>query len=265
MNPADISSEANITLNDHGQYEIKFKRGLPDFAPYYPRRFAIAHEIAHTYWFAGPNTCSPLSSLQRRSGTDRTIEIICNRFAASLLLPRRRVIRAMQLLATNFEPTLLPLFAIPKLSEYFKIAERAVAQRLYFFLGPKIKAIVCLRLETNRNPLFKPLMSEKRSWISSWCAFPSQMSERTLENGFRIPLQRKKRIPDDMMPAIEMGSTQELELDPRWAIGVEPAPSENARKRFSNIESTAPPRGYACKLNVRVKNQTEERMYLAIF
>src|SRR2546428_779785 len=55
----DLSGDASLE-HWEGQFTIYYKRGLPP-----PRmRFAIAHEIGHTYWFQPGEGTKPLSPLQ---------------------------------------------------------------------------------------------------------------------------------------------------------------------------------------------------------
>jgi hypothetical protein len=140
-----ISSDARISPVDFGVYRITFREGLPDYGPYYPRRFAIAHEIGHTYWFASDSKGLPLSPYQNRVGADKTIEGLCNRFAACLLLPRERLLKALTFLSAWKEGELAPLHIIPTLSDYFRVAERAIVQRLIFFLDLSLCTVICLR------------------------------------------------------------------------------------------------------------------------
>ena len=259
---AELSSEAHLVVNEYDRYEIRYKRGLPDYAPYFPRRFAIAHEIGHTYWFE-KNTCQPLSLIQRNVGTDSTIEILCNRFAASLLLPKKRLLTALSFVMRGRINCPLPLFAIPTLSEYFKVAERAVAQRLFFFLRPSLKAIICVRSESVDQPLISEGIDSK-AWTTSWCALPSHLSERRFESETRIPFLAKKRIPDDMVPNVPFEQVHELELDSRWWKGIFPTDLITARIPFSKLPVHDKHNGYLYRTRVRLKRKTEERVYLAL-
>lgn len=59
-----------------------------NFRSHEDRRFWIAHEIGHMMWRDPKAKQQALSPLERQLGADPTIEWLCNRFAAALLLPR---------------------------------------------------------------------------------------------------------------------------------------------------------------------------------
>src|ERR1700737_4208792 len=77
---AAVVGKACIKPSQDEYYEITYNPILSHHA----LRFAIAHEIGHTYWFKPGGGAKPLSPLQRRLGSDPDIEDLCNRFAESL-------------------------------------------------------------------------------------------------------------------------------------------------------------------------------------
>lgn len=267
ISAANVSGDASISLGPRNKYEIFYKPGLPDFGPYYPRRFAVAHEIGHTYWFENAKSCKPLSSAQRVSGPDSTIEILCNRFAASLLLPKRRVSDALHFLAAETKSDVLPLPVIPVISEYFKVAERAVAQRLFFSHDPDLRAIVCLRNLDVANLDDAPLLDlhdtiPASKWVSSWCALPSGVSESRFEVGTRIPLASRKLIPFGMLPDVPSGEVCRLTVDSRWVWGA--TPTKYAGLKLDKIKQNDPATAFVYKSKIRQRNRVEERIYLAL-
>jgi hypothetical protein len=257
---ASIGSSAHILPIGAGKYKIVYKKGLPDFT----RRFAIAHEISHTYWFEPGGNGFPLSPLQKKSGRDPTIEILCNRFAASLLLPRRSVLTAFatEMKRSSAVETRIPLELIPRLSSRFEVAETAIAQRIFFCLDRPISAVLCLRNLESPDPLLVGKVDDK--WVTSWCALPSEVSEKGAQPGIRLPLRGRRRIPNSMIPIIGSNRVTELPLDASWWNYIRWTDDESSRKRLENDPGSSQRPAVAFRTTSRSQGRSEERLYLAL-
>lgn len=248
-----VTGRACIRPADNGLYTIYCRKDLPDSVA----RFAIAHELGHTLWFAPGGKAKPLSPMQSKLGTDTTVEYLCNRFAASLLLPRTRM---RELLSVGASPESVcanaPLHLIPIVSSKFRIAERAVARRLFFEISRRNVAIVRIRkaqcLKTNGAG--EPSTNR---WVTSWCVFSDDAYRREEISGFRIPLTGSARlVPPGMIPDTTTRGTFAVKLDGRWWDALKPKPIDSAKIPFERLPSLPARHGYACRVG--------DRLYIAI-
>jgi hypothetical protein len=154
------------------------------------QRFGIAHEIAHTFWFVKGEFGVPLSSLQRSIGEDKTIEWLCNRAAAALLLPRSQLEYALR----QF-PAILHL--IPEISRTYLVPERLVGRRLFHDLTDTNFSIVAVDGSVRDNAHV------------SWFAAPPNMKA--------LKRDLNRVIPFDLLPNIPSGTSSEVEVDGRWS------------------------------------------------
>jgi Zn-dependent peptidase ImmA (M78 family) len=228
-----LVGNACIRPADDDHYIIYYRRGLPSEVA----RFAIAHELGHTLWFAPGGGAKPLSPIQFRLGRDLTIEYLCNRFAASLLLPRTRIMKLFQNGYSKETEAGVTLHIIPRVSTEFRIAEQAVARRFFFELSQKSAAILCLRNAAIKSKLsHNPDESVSGRWVTSWCTLPNDSYKREEIPGFRIPLTSQGRlIPLDMIPEIPFGGTHTVSLDGRWWDGIKTKPMSSAKIPFERL------------------------------
>lgn len=229
---------ARIVPGDGG-FQIRLNPSLPVLA----QRFAIAHELGHTFWFASSGETTPLSPCQSVGARDPEIEMLCDRFAAALLLPRQRLFQWLR--AYGVEPAdERPCFELlTSAARAFSVAEQAVARRLYVDLRHSPLAIVWSR-RISRVRLFDSTASSSR-WETSWCAVPEFVRSAALGRQQTIALKSKRRIPDDMVPKIAERETIETHLDRRWSTGVTPQPRPSVRKKLDSWDSSPPCRGFA--------------------
>jgi Zn-dependent peptidase ImmA (M78 family) len=149
---SDVIGKACIKPSQDEYYEITCNPILSHRA----LRFAIAHEIGHTYWFKPGGGAKPLSPLQRRLGRDPDIEYLCNRFAESLLLPLSEI----QSLGIQDQESLPRLDLISSVSTKYKLEERAVVRKLFAGKGSRFAGVVCLQ----------KLPTQK--WTTRWSVIP---------------------------------------------------------------------------------------------
>jgi IrrE N-terminal-like domain len=176
------------------------------------QRFWIAHEIAHTFWFSQERLGSPLSPLQSALGPDDTIEWLCNRAAAALLLPKS------DLKKHAFDATYLHV--IPKLAKTHLISERLVARRLIQDIFQADIAVICV------SPPDESHSSARVSWATS-ARLPG--TER------REP--RGRFIPPELLPDLDEESTTRCELDGRWWTLIEPSRDGRAPVPLGRLKS----------------------------
>jgi Zn-dependent peptidase ImmA (M78 family) len=218
---ANLISNACIRPDGRGQYNIFYAQSLDHDE--YRRRFAIAHEIGHTYWFAPGGQGKPLSTIQWALGTDPGIEYLCDLFAAAFLLPRRRL---SPLLSSFGDATEMLLPVIPNLSETFKVPEKVVARRLFFELAKIGMAIVSLRVKATQDS------KNRFRWRTQWCLFPSELYEFP-RTDMKVPLKTNNRvIPDDMLPPFNSDAGIRTELDGRWWELLRTVPTKEAKIPF---------------------------------
>lgn len=223
----------------NGGFEIRLNPALPVLA----QRFAIAHELGHTFWFATRSDTTPLSPYQWVGARDPQIEMLCDRFAAALLLPRRRLLR--WLCAYGIKPTdEVPHFELlTPAARAFAVAEQAVARRLYVDLCPVPLAIVWAR-RVSRPALFDSV-GPVTHWETSWCAVPEFVRSAAAGRDQTIALKARRRIPDPMLPDVTGRKTVEVHLDRRWFTGVSPQPKSFVRKKLDLWDSCPSYDGYA--------------------
>ncbi len=192
------------------------------FSPYQEskdQRFGIAHEIAHTFWFAPGGEGRPLSPLQRAIGDDPTIEWLCNHAAAAILLPREDV-------RSTCEALPMVLHEIPAIADRYVVPEKMVARRLFHDLSRTDIDILMIRVEENRGT--------GNDGRVAWFA----LAPRTRPTVKEI---RSRVLPGGMLPDVPSNTTSEVELDGRWWLLVDSA-FRRARAKPLGTEEPQPTR-----------------------
>jgi hypothetical protein len=197
-------------------------------------RFAIAHEIGHTLWFAPGKGTEPLSPHQIALGYDREIESLCDRFAAALLLPRASFHAWVDHVSQANGPSFLA--RMPETARRFRVPERAVARRYFYEYQPRSVAVVCVART-------KPI-DESRGWSTKWCVLPPRPQRRAADT--TVPLRGARVIPDDMMPTGWSSRTHQQSLDGRWWQALEPQPTAKARVPLAKRHASTPRDGFVC-------------------
>lgn len=229
---------ARIVARD-GAFEIRLNPALPLIA----QRFAVAHELGHTFWFSSRHDTTPLSPYQWVGARDPEIEMLCDRFAAALLLPRQRLLRWLRAYGITSNDEAPHFELLRPAARAFDVAEQAVARRLYVDLRSCPLAIVWAR-RVSRPALFGSGTVDAH-WETSWCAVPEFVRAAALGSEQTIALKTRRRIPDLMLPAVTGRKTIEAHLDRRWFTGVTPQPKGAARKKLDAWESAPFCDGYA--------------------
>lgn len=229
---------ARIVAIDGG-FEIRLNPALPLLA----QRFAIAHELGHTFWFASRHNTAPLSPYQWVGARDPEIEMLCDRFAAALLLPRRHLLRWLNAYGTTVDDEVPHFELLTPAARVFQVAEQAVARRLYVDLRRVPLAMVWSRRVSPRT-LFTA-NAPATHWESSWCAVPEFVRSAAVQREQTIPLKGRRRIPDPMLPEVTGWETIAAHLDRRWLTGVTPQPKPAVRKKLDSWDSSPPCNGYA--------------------
>lgn len=181
-----------ISKTTQGGYEICYS----PFQRIEDRRFGIAHEIAHTFWLAPEEGGQPLSPLQRGLGDDPTIEWLCNRGAAALLLPRSDV-------AEFVGQPLKTLHLIPSIAKHYLVPERLVARRIFHDLGGADTFLLSARLKGNKGP-------RQRGQVVWFAAPPGSREVRKRLEGRIVPLE--------LLPEVPLGASVKTEVDGRWWV-----------------------------------------------
>lgn len=247
--PGNIIKEDACIIPKKDHYIIYYKKGLP----LHRRRFAIAHEIGHTYWFRPDGGKNPLSPIQQKISSfnsRQNIEYLCDRFAAALLLPYQHLLLSLNYLQ---DQTIPPLHLIPRLAKDYCVADQAVARRMFFQLFQRKLAILCIRKEMPLALPLVPMNQRTYSWKVSWCALPAELHQHGTIAGIKIPLKSSARtIPEEMIPKISEGGTMAYALDGRWWDGIQGQPKMKSRITFKKLPSKSPKEGYASLCGDRI-------------
>ena len=175
-------------------YQIVVKTGLPPET----MRFAIAHEIGHAFFVDTESTTRSLNKLQWAIGRDPTVEHLCDRFAAALLIPLGQLRQSIEDHSVKVSEGIPPLHLIRVLASEFRVPEQAMAKRICHDLYQTPVAIVCLRPTQGEANAIK--------WRTSWCALPFELHMAYQVDGIRIPLKTSGRvIPSTWLPDIDEG------------------------------------------------------------
>jgi Zn-dependent peptidase ImmA (M78 family) len=241
-----IAGEDAYVIPNGDKYVIYYNENLPE----HRLRFAIAHEIGHTYWIKPSSDNLPLSSLQLNKGRDPNIEYLCDRFAASLLLPRKFFLNFLETnySSNNFKEQLIPsLHLIPLLAKEFHVSEQAVTRRLFFELFPQKIAVICIRNKNSSSSLYLiDSLAQKAKWEVYWCVIPAKLQKQGTIAGFIIPFKTQGRnIPDGMIPNISKSGTYKCDLDSRFWEGIKGQPEKVSKPNLKKWEQRKMRQGYA--------------------
>ncbi len=225
-------------------------------------RFAIAHEIGHTYWMDGIDCTKPLSPMQAGITGDQSIEYLCDRFASALLIPRKNIYKALKSLGCHADRLIPSLHVISILADKFHVAPQAITRRLYFELYPRKLVIVCIRDESiaqtmnlkfdfgRVNTKVSNRDQTQSQWKVIWCALPGELQMSTNVEGYKIPLKSHgRKIPNEMIPKEIDNITSLTVLDGRWKYGIQAHPDEISKMPLKYLQIEEQLEGYACKIN----------------
>jgi hypothetical protein len=229
-----LSVESQQTLSQHacifpvnGGFKIHYAERLPNSR----QRFAIAHEIGHTFFFKAPGSTRSLSSLQ--GAQDPSIESLCDFFARALLLPRRRFVQRIEALAQCrlADLSLPPLHLAPMLAREFSVALQAVVRRMVFDVFSRNGAVLCLKRGGDNSATH---------WSSVWYAASADRREQA-PTGWVIALDRRgRRVPSEIIPTTPINRTVEALMDGRLAGAATPESQFDAKKPISRRKPLQP-------------------------
>ena len=185
-------------------------------------------------------------------GNDPSIEYLCDRFAASLLLPRKLLKQFLEQHNYLERFSIPPLHLIPNIANRYRITDQAVARRLFFQLFPTKLAILCIRTNKIAHDLFTLKKSNEESQYKLiWCALPAELQQQELVPDFRIPLKTYgKIIPSDMIPEnLLIGETIKTYLDGRWWFGSQAQPKTKSKRPLKHLPSGEKREAFICMFN----------------
>ena len=189
-----INGLACLTASALNGYKISVR----GFLSSQDRRFAIAHEIAHTFWYRTDATGIPLSRLQAPYGIDETIEWLSNRAAAALLVPKL-------FLEDYPHDTLIQVYMgslhlLQRCAHQLDVPERLLARRVSHDLLNQQNILLGLDVPTR----------EESDACIDWALLPQSARQED-----RRKLERK-RIPRNAIPQIPQGQTKQTTISGRW-------------------------------------------------
>jgi Zn-dependent peptidase ImmA (M78 family) len=239
----DTLGMASVILAEKGKHIIQHHRlgAIED------QRFWIAHELGHILWRNPNNPTERLSRYERTLNSDPTIEWLCNRFAAALLLPRSVLLRTITKfgMVVNGEIDYRKIGQIPKLAKALRVSEQLLARRIWQELGKFDIATFALKVNRDCN-------DEQDSWKVQWDVIPRyQVYRKRKLYGRKIPLEMvPKQLPYD-------GA-----LDGRRVVMIKDLLSGRRGKILSRLRDEFPQiYGYA----VRSSFDHDERFFIAVF
>jgi hypothetical protein len=212
-----------------------FKVRVRPFSSSRERRFWIAHEIAHTLWYRRDSNHVPLSSLQSFVGPDSTIEWLCNRAAAALLIPRTLLDDSNQLALHGLRDGDLHL--LERCAVALDVPERLLARRIWHDLLRQDKVIMAIAsprdledgsssfipLAFGRDPALheEPTLDPERRHAPSktvrWAAVPERLGR-----AYRRRLERRA-VSAALLPQVPQGQTCVVQLPGQWRSFLAPS------------------------------------------
>ena len=261
VTPSRISARAELRVHEDC-FSIVFNRVVSAEV----QRFSIAHEIGHTLWMEVVPGEAPRDRYTTAGQGSRTIEMLCDYFAAALLMPRDDVEEVLRLHRkakgkgrSSNEEQRCPLELVPGLARRFRVQRRIAAWRL--LLVQKLSSWVIVRVQNGfakaRQPLLESQRGDSDAWETAWYETGSVRRKGTIVEGYRAPFDtRRRRIPREMIPQDVTAETRLQKLDSRWWDGVEPEPAARARVPFGRRWGNREPLGLAARI--------ENSVYVAI-
>ena len=189
-----INGLAAITPCDDGGFKISLKPILSK----QDRRFWIAHEIAHTLWYRKGSSPPPLSNMQARYGADVTIEWLCNRAAAALLVPR--VLLHDQQDSCFGQLRAGQLHLLEKCAAELDVPPRLLARRLWHDIQSERKVILAV----------EDLQEDRSKAVVRWAAVPDVIGRE-----FRHRVERKT-VPSQSLPRLAQAKSGDVRLIGQW-------------------------------------------------
>lgn len=183
-----VLGTSHLRVEESGSALIEHRnfRSLED------RRFWIAHEIGHMMWRDPKAKQRALSPFERQLGADPTIEWLCNRFAAALLLPRNLLAQTFVKhsgVSTDKVPC-CDVKWVPIMAHALQVPERLLVRRIFHDLMDSDLFVVRVAL-TERG------LNSPDSGVVLWEAIPRRSLNRPKS-------LYKRRIPVNALPSDEV-------------------------------------------------------------
>jgi hypothetical protein len=208
---------AEMRASRPGQYEVSIRA----FRTAVNRRFSLAHEVAHTFWFE-PNTAArPLSKWQSILADDPTIEWLCNRAAAALLVPRGLLERSLSYHKATLLDDQPKLHLLWDLAAQYGVPIQMLARRWLHDLAVRYLALVSL----------KPFTDDAKSSSGMMISWSAELDARST----RSRSLYGRSIPPHAIPQCDKGATQKVFLDARWAAFLAQARSLERARAFKDL------------------------------
>lgn len=171
-------------------------------------RYTVAHEIGHTFWFADLHGTRPKSLMQGSIGTNEDIELLCDWFAAALLIPRDGIERRLSnLLRDKNELVSVLLTELSDLSTWYCVPERVLARRVIDLTSVSY-GVACIKKKKVASKL-------EPEWHLSWSVAPSRHDDLSAPTE-RRDRRYRPRIPAGMFPDWASDQVTMGEVDGRW-------------------------------------------------
>lgn len=207
-----VEGLAEMRPAEGGHYQVKV-RGFPSAVQ---RRFSVAHELAHTFWFAPDLPARALSPWQSQLASDPTIEWLCNRAAAALLVPRGLLEHGIRRFGSHIDADPPRLDLLWDFAAQYQVPLQMLARRWFHEILAWPINLVCLRPANEDSP---------GVMITEWHA------GHEVGRAKARPLY-SKRVPATAVPASESGVTTRTSLDGRWLTFVGQAREIKRLKSF---------------------------------
>ena len=222
------------------------------------QRFAIAHEIGHTLWMERVPGGSPRNWHATVGSSSGTIEMLCDYFAAALLMPRDDVEHVLLHHResrvkgrSSSEAERCPLELVPDLARRFRVQRRIAAWRL--LLVRKLTSWTIVRVQNALARSSGPLLASQHvgdeAWETAWYAAGTVERKVSVVEGYRVPFDtRRRRIPTEMVPGGLASEGRLQKLDSRWWDGVMAEPAASASLPFRRRERKTELPGLAARI-----------------
>jgi hypothetical protein len=224
---------AQIEPDGAGTYRIRYHY----FSPQVNQRFWIAHEIVHTFWFRKGGRGEALSRCQRVLGSDPTIEWLCNRGAAALLVPRG----ALESLAIRdgyrLNDTPLPIHLLTSFAQRLRVHPRLLARRWFHEILDEPENIICLMPADDRSATGDTRFRYRVVWEAIYS--PRMKAPKKLQG---------RVVPREAVPSELAQHARPATIDGRWRTMAAQAKSTIARaESFTRIPTRPEIQGVASR------------------
>lgn len=208
------------------------------------RRFAISHEFGHAL-LASLSRGAEFGLEAKLRQPDRTIEAMCDYFAAALLAPRVALVHTLS--RDSMSRSRPSLHLVRDVAQRFDIQERIAAWRLLLVAGLSEWSVLRVRSAAETGPLLRDAAAA--AWKTVWYVSGDLTRKPSVVKGYDVPFRTHRRIPTDMIPPEVGATTMAVSLDGRWSDGIRPQPTEDARRPMKTRRPLPSRSGHAALLD----------------